>query len=728
MPMIGGLEDAPQAGLCCPRCAAVNLPQRKFCAKCGSPLWEACLRCNELCAAGEIYCGGCGANLADAAADVIERIEADFRAAAEMQADCRFDHAIAQLAPVSKHTHPRLVEYATRAKQLLHQLAVERDQRRKAAEEECRRARQLYESFDFDGAAGILEAVPPSLRNNDILELGAQVAARREEIAALGRELREAVASNRLAGILPTVERLLSLKPDDAYAHALADRLQEQLVAAAEKRLAEHHYDQAVRLLEQIATCVRTPRAGELYRQAKELAALAWDLRHAPIIDAALVAVARRLQEMAPDDLRAARVCQELHRRAGRAPAGKWQEPLPWARPPQPTALGVPIEGLTGFQRLLCADSAELSVLRRQPGRFAVACGLALAGIEKAALEINLAPAREQGVLRRAARLMRSRTAHTAWGIDVGSSALKAIRLVWDSSQQQAIIQAAVLVEHAKPLTYAAHDAEKRNLVADTLKTFLDGQDLKTARVCVGLPGRTTLSRQIDLPPVDAAKASKLVQMEAPHQFPFPLEELNWDFRIFDDPVPDPTGTATSGQQNHRAILIAAKRTTTHHFLDAFRGLGVPVDLLQPDFVALHNFLIHDCFAAGNDAPASEGCRVVAALDVGCEVTNLVVSSPHSLWFRSCGVAGHSFTRALVKDFNLSIAQAEQRKRAPESADRLSDFGQTLSPVFDDLLKELQQLLAVYARSQPDHPVERVLGLGGGFSLHGLFRHLRCGR
>ena len=33
---IGNAREA--AGLCCPRCEAANLPQRKFCAKCGGQL------------------------------------------------------------------------------------------------------------------------------------------------------------------------------------------------------------------------------------------------------------------------------------------------------------------------------------------------------------------------------------------------------------------------------------------------------------------------------------------------------------------------------------------------------------------------------------------------------------------------------------------------------------------------------------------------------------------
>ena len=88
------IEDAREAGLLCPQCEASNVAQHKFCAKCGAPLWEACFRCGEVCPAGETYCGACGVNLADAAAEQLERVQDDFRAAAELRSACRFTEAI----------------------------------------------------------------------------------------------------------------------------------------------------------------------------------------------------------------------------------------------------------------------------------------------------------------------------------------------------------------------------------------------------------------------------------------------------------------------------------------------------------------------------------------------------------------------------------------------------------------------------------------------------------
>jgi Tfp pilus assembly PilM family ATPase len=723
-------EKVQEAGLSCPRCEAANLPQRKFCAKCGAPLWEPCLRCGDVCAAGENFCGACGVNLAEVAAEQLERVGDDFRTAAEMRSADQIDEALALLTPIANNNHPRLTERAARAAQLVRQLAAERERQRSVAEDALRRARQALDAFDYDSAAGILGEIPPPLRGDAINELLAIVDSRRREIASLVGELREAVRERRLLDLPALIDRLLALKPDHAYAKGLAEQVRTRLIDAAEKQFAAHCYDETLQLLEPIAADLRSPRAQEIYRQAAELAFLAWDLRNAPLLDATLAAVAERLRKLAPDDAPMMKLCDEVERRLTLAKTDRLAATAAWARPPQETPLGAAIEMSSGLRRIICAESvSNESDLGQDSGRFAVACGLALAGVGQAALRINLLAAQQRGVLSRFSQLIRAGGPQIAWGLDLGISGLKAVRLSWNESNRQAIIEAAALVEHAKPLSHAVNEAEEHRIVADTLKKFLESHQTKGRRVCVGLPGRLALGRQFDLPPVAAAKAPRLVEFEAQQQFPFPLDQLVWDWQFFDDVTPNPNGaTKSSGDLWRRAVLVGAQQSTARRFLEAFRRLGICVDVLQTDFVALHNFLAHEYLVAPGQPPTGEACGVAAALDIGCDVTNIVVSAPQSLWFHSCGVAGQSFTRALVREFKFSMAQAEQRKRRPESVERLSDLYEAMSPVFGDLFKEARQALAAYAAAQPDLPIQRIVGLGGGFALHGVHRFLRCGR
>ena len=501
MSMIENMEDAPQTVLRCRECDAPNLRQRNFCVQCGTPLWRTCLQCGALCAVGEQYCGACGTNLEETAAKETEQAEAEFRRVEGLRLACRFDEAMAVLVRMTKNEQPGWAEYVARAKQLILDLGAERDRRRSEAGQDYQLARERLAAFDVDGAAELLEKVPLALRESKMEELRAEVMARKGEIATLHQELRSAVRQNRLLDLPSRIERLLLLKPDHAYGRELAGKLQERLIEAAEKHLAEHHYDEALKLLEQIAPHVRTPRAEQLHRQVAELAWLAWDLRNAPLADATLLAVAERLRRLAPRDGRVGKLAAELQRR-GRLAAGQGGgAPMPWARPPRQTPLGVPVEWLAGFRRLRLAEGPPQPEFLRQPGRFAVACGLALTGLKRAALPLNLLAADQRGVFSRVSQIVRSRGERPAWGIDLGPSGLKAVKLAWDETKQQAVIEAAALIEHGKSLSHAANEAEERRLVGDTLNAFLDQQETKSTQVCVGMPGRPPGRRRIGTGP-----------------------------------------------------------------------------------------------------------------------------------------------------------------------------------------------------------------------------------
>lgn len=736
MASIEEMEDAQPGTLHCPQCDASNLPQEKFCGKCGASLWENCLGCGNLGAAARTFCAVCGTNLGDAAAAEHERLEDEFRKVAKLRAACSFDDALCLLVPISKRTHPRLAEHALHAGRLIHELVAERDRCKTDAEIDGQRAQKAFESYDFDRAAEILAQIPAPLRSKATLDLESQVAARRQEIAALTEDVRMGVQRKRVLDVASKIDRLLELKPDHPVGGQLAEQVQRHLLAAAEKRLAEYRYDDALGLLERIPAYVRSPKAEERLRQVKELAWLTWDLRTAPVVDATLASIAKQLRLLAPGDAQAVKLAGEVQRRTQSAEGRNREKPPSWARPPQPTALGAPVEQLTSFRHLGRSETLEHPELLRDAGRLATACGLALTGLREAAMPINLLNSGGRGVLKWVGHLVRSLSDQPAWGIDLGPSGLKAVKLAWDEEKQQVVIEAVALLEHAKPLGHAANEAEERKLVEETLEKFLDAHETKSTQVCLGIPGRMSLMLPLDLPPVEMPKLLKLVQYEARSEFPVPLDDLAWDFQLYEPAAAGSNGSAkTESEDGRQGLLIGARRAAAQRFLQPCERLGLRVDVLQTDVVGLHNLLIYEYYGeeredstkTGGAASASVN-SAVAAIDVGCDVTNIVVSSPYSLWFHGCGVAGQSFTRALVREFHYSTVQAEEKKRAPESAGRLSELFEAWSPPFQDLLKESRASLASYAEAVPDRPVRQIVGMGGGFSLHGLLRGFRCGR
>ena len=393
----------------------------------------------------------------------------------------------------------------------------------------------------------------------DIEELRGLIASRQAEIVALDDQLREAVRQKRLLDLPALVQQLLAVKPDHPYAQPLAEQVVEATRRSGPEATGRASLRRGPAAAGAVAPHNRNPGCQELYRRTAELAWLAGDLRHAP---GRCHAAGGRTAIPEPGARRPAG--GEAVRRGGRrlrlAQAPERRTAVAWASPPAETPLGVPVDWLGGFRRLTLATAqASESDLLRSPGRLAVACGLALAGLKQAPLRINLLAAAEKGIFSRASRFLRAQAVRGAWGLDLGPSGLKAVKLCWDESQRQARIEAAALVEHAKPLSHAANEAEEHRLVAETIKTFLAQHETKAQRVCVGLPGRLALARQFDLPPVEAAKAPRLVEFEAQQQFPVPLDQLAWDYQFFDEPPGAGQPAKTSGDLWRRALLVGAQ-------------------------------------------------------------------------------------------------------------------------------------------------------------------------
>ncbi len=174
------------------------------------------------------------------------------------------------------------------------------------------------------------------------------------------------------------IKRLLQLQPDHPRAVELAGRISDGVFRLATQRLTEGKPDEAVKLLERIPGVARTKETEALRLRARELGRLSWDLFHAPVVDHALVAVAARLKEIAPENRKFTDLHAELQLRVKKTTIDDVLRPVPWARAPKKTRFGCDVDWVTRFENVKVAEGVDGSVLDHHPGCFFVALGLAL--------------------------------------------------------------------------------------------------------------------------------------------------------------------------------------------------------------------------------------------------------------------------------------------------------------------------------------------------------------
>src|SRR5262245_44799856 len=169
-----------------------------------------------------------------------------------------------------------------------------------------------------------------------------------------------------------------------------------------------------------------------------------------------------------------------------------------------------------------------------------------------------------------------------AWGIDIGQSSLKALKLQYAESTDQVVAVAFDYVPYPKILSQP--DAIPEEIVADAMKTFLSRNSIKDDLIAISVPGHSSLARFIQLPPVEASKLSEIVKYEARQQIPFALEEVIWDFQ------PLGAGIEESGYLLDAEVgLFAMKRDQVQQHLAPFVDRKVEVDLIQIAPLALYN-------------------------------------------------------------------------------------------------------------------------------------------
>ncbi|HAU38085.1 MAG TPA: hypothetical protein DCX07_10270 [Phycisphaerales bacterium] len=293
-------------------------------------------------------------------------------------------------------------------------------------------------------------------------------------------------------------------------------------------------------------------------------------------------------------------------------------------------------------------------------------------------------------------------TPKSVWGIDIGQCALKALKLREVNGQLQ--VEAFDIIEHPKILSQP--DADRKQLIRNSLEQFLARNNVAGSAVAVSVPGQSSFTRFVKLPPVETKRIPDIVRFEAEQQIPFPINDVIWRWQTFQDP----------DSPDIEVGIFAMKKVDVADMLEHYTDVGVSVDAVQMAPLSLYNFMTFD------EQLATDGATLLA--DVGADKTDLVVADKARIWTRTIQIGGNNFTEALVKAFKLSFAKAEKLKRTAATSKYARQIFQAMRPVFADLVQEIQRSIGYYTSLHRETRFKRLVGLGNGFRLPGLQKFL----
>ncbi len=312
---------------------------------------------------------------------------------------------------------------------------------------------------------------------------------------------------------------------------------------------------------------------------------------------------------------------------------------------------------------------------------------------------------------------MAKKTSHV-WGLEIGQSAIKALRCQVKSDQ--VIADSFDFVEYPKILSQP--DSEPEILLADAIEQFISRNDVRGCKVAVSVPGQQGLAKFFKPPPVEVKKIPDIVRYEAKQQIPFDLNDVIWDFQqMAGASIED--GYALESEVG----LFAMKRDAVYRALKPFQTAGIEPDIIQLSPVAIYNMIAYDRFAdvlAEENFDPDKPPKSTLVLSIGTDATDLIVTNGFRIWQRSMPIGGNHFTRQLSKELKLTFAKAEHIKRNAMQADDPKLVFQAMRPIFNDMHTEIQRSIGFFKQLNKKAVIEKILLLGNTAKLPGLQAYL----
>src|SRR3984957_15981049 len=209
-------------------------------------------------------------------------------------------------------------------------------------------------------------------------------------------------------------------------------------------------------------------------------------------------------------------------------------------------------------------------------------------------------------------------SARFAWGIDNGNRARKAIKLVRGDDGLR--IDDFEVIEHENVLSNAGDNKEA--LIQSALANFVQRHATKGGVAAISVSGVSSFARFIKLPPVEPKKIPEIVRFEAIQQIPFPLDDVEWNYQLFQSPE----------SPDVEVGIFAMRKELVNAIIKNYTDMDMNVQVVQMNPLAVYNAMYYD--------QRFDGTTMI--VDIGAENTDLIIADGETVWLRNIPVGGNA--------------------------------------------------------------------------------------
>jgi type IV pilus assembly protein PilM len=295
------------------------------------------------------------------------------------------------------------------------------------------------------------------------------------------------------------------------------------------------------------------------------------------------------------------------------------------------------------------------------------------------------------------------RKAPDIFGLDVGSSAVKAVELR-EADGGHAVTALGIVPLPPDAISEGA--IKDPATVTAAIRNVVEHAGLKSANAVISICGRELIIKKVQIPAVPAKELHDAVQLEAEHHIPFAIDEVFVDYHVV-------------GQQENALdlILVAVKKSKVMEYITVVEEAGLNALIVDVDSFALSNqFEL-------NEPGGSE--EAVALIDIGASImkTN-VMRAGASIFARDIPFGGHQYTQAIAQRLGVPFEQAEAAKLGKDAKVEWEALQPAVEEVSHELSLEVQRTFDYFASTAESERIGKIVLSGGCCQVPGLNEYL----
>lgn len=692
----------------CNRPAAAGV---QYCSGCGQPLWQTCPECRVPALLTQTFCNGCGTNLESLHAKQLSDGAKLLDRASDIAKDGKFKEARRLAGMLVKPPDYRFKALAERAQTLAAEIDGQTQHWDTELPKISERAFRYRDEERDKEVIALLQPIPAGILTPELKALLDNSVRRFESLRKNKNDLVKALDQQRFTDALGCLCAIVELSPTNEKYKRKLDEVAGIVLEQADKYGRKGKFAKAVQLLQTIPANYKDEKFLEKFHGYEQAVFLRLLLAKATYFTPLLPGVIDRLEKLTPGDellegLR--KKANDLRKRSRGSSTSLWPE---WMKP-EGGALGIPI-----VPSKLPAEfpGAQPECIAQRGSQFFIAMGLALQAVKKPMPKGDFYFGKDgpKGIF----SIFSKKTptgAEYGWGIDIGDSAIKAVRLrvAGDTAQAQ--------VDQAVHIPLELKNARSRKLdteaITTALKKLATEFTLSDQPVLVNFPGNECVTRFNLLPPgAEKKKYEEFVMQDAKANIPLSLDLLMTAYHVSD--LGDNERVAPS------SIFAAAKKPEVEARQVLCEAAGIKITGVQPEPFAMWSAL-----QAITEIEQSQGgvkpevdqptdARMSLAdmlIDVGHCRSNILISHPKGIWFRTIDWGLADISLALCSAQKLTFTEAEKMRREPLRATHLQIPIDAMLSSVQVPCREIQRSAYAARDAIGELRLRRVMLVGGG--------------